>query len=200
MEIAPATVDDADAVTDLWVALADEQTAHGSHVLAEQNRGVVRDEVTRGAVTDRLLVARTDSAARERTGGANAADAEAAEGANATGAEAAEGTEGTAGADEGSTVVGFVMFAMDRGTYEMAVTQGVIQNIYVAPAYRNEGVGSELLAAAERRLEDTGAETVVLEAMAANLEARRFYRRHGYDQHRVQLEKHVDGRRDGDRQ
>ncbi|WP_415381858.1 GNAT family N-acetyltransferase [Halosimplex sp. TS25] len=151
MEIQFATVEQAEAVTDLWVELADEQTQYDSHVLADRNQSVVADELTRHAVTDRLVVA-----------------------------------------TEGDDVAGFVMFTLDRGSYEMDVTQGVVENLYVRPEYRNEGLGGELLATAERRLDDLGADTVVLEAMADNLEARRFYRRHGYDTHRVQLEKPLE--------
>jgi ribosomal protein S18 acetylase RimI-like enzyme len=151
MEIEYATVDQAEAVAEMWVALADEQTQYDSHVLGERNRSVIADELTRHAVTDRLVLARAD----------------------------------------GETV-GFVMFALDRGSYEMDVTQGIVENLYVAPEHRNEGVGGELLATAERQLDTLGADTVVLEAMADNLAARRFYRRHGYDTHRVQLEKPLE--------
>lgn len=151
MEIEFATVDQAEALTDLWVALADEQTQYDSHVLGERNRGVIADELSRHAVTDRLVIATED----------------------------------------GETV-GFVMFALDRGSYEMAVTQGVIENLFVRPEFRNQGIGSELLATAERQLDKRGADTVVLEAMTENQAARRFYRRHGYDSHRVQLEKSLE--------
>ena len=151
MEIELATVTQAETVTDLWVALADEQTQHDSHVLSERNRGSVADELARHAVTDRLAVATDDG-----------------------------------------EVVGFVMFTLDRGSYEMDVTQGVVENLYVVPDRREEGIGAELLATAERRLAALGADTVTLEAMADNLAARRFYRRHGYDTHRVQLEKPLE--------
>ncbi|WP_459194031.1 GNAT family N-acetyltransferase [Halosimplex sp. J119] len=151
MEIQFATVEQAEAVTDLWAELADEQTQYDSHVLAERNRSAVADELARHAVTERLLVA----------------------------------------VEDGETV-GFVMFTLDRGSYEMEVTQGVVENLYVRPGHRGEGVGSELLTTAERRLDELGADTVALEAMATNRDARRFYRRHGYDVHRVQLEKSLE--------
>lgn len=151
MEVEFASVDQAESVADMWVALADEQTQYDSRVLGERNRSVIADELTRHAVTDRLVVARA-----------------------------------------GEETIGFVMFALDRGSYEMEVTQGIVENIYVIPDYRGEGVGSELLRTAERRLDALGAETVVLEAMATNSDARRFYRRHGYDVHRVKLEKPLE--------
>ena len=151
MEIEFATVDQAEALTDLWVALAEEQTQYDSHVLGERNRSVVADELSRHAVTDRLVIATEDGEA-----------------------------------------IGFVMFALDRASYEMDVTQGIIENLYVRPEFRNDGIGSELLATAERQLDKRGADTVVLEAMDANMAARQFYRRHGYDPHRVQLEKSLE--------
>jgi len=150
MEIELAAVEDAETVAELWVDLASEQRQHDSHVRPGANEGVIRDELTRHAVTDRLIVARDGA------------------------------------------IVGFVMFTVDRGSYEMDVTQGIVENLYVAPEHRDEGIGSGLLAAAERRLATLGVDTVVLEAMADNLDARRFYRRHGYGSYRVKLEKPLE--------
>ena len=86
-------------------------------------------------------------------------------------------------------VVGFVMFSIESGTYEQTVTRGVVHNLFVVPEARRQGVGSALLAAAEEALAASGADVVSLEAMAANDAARRFYERHGYRTHRVELEK-----------
>lgn len=47
VHVTPATVDDVDPVTDLWIALAEGQRAHGSTLLAEENRGSVREWVAR---------------------------------------------------------------------------------------------------------------------------------------------------------
>ena len=90
-------------------------------------------------------------------------------------------------------VVGFVSFALERGAYESDETRGIVHNVYVDPDHRNRGIGGDLLAAAESALADAGASVVALEAMAANDGARRFYRRHGYAPHRVELEKRVRG-------
>jgi ribosomal protein S18 acetylase RimI-like enzyme len=86
-------------------------------------------------------------------------------------------------------VVGFVMYDLEVGRFEQAVTRGVVHNIYVAPDSRGEGIGTALLAAAEAALADAGADVVALEAMADNEDAVRFYERHGYRPHRVELEK-----------
>jgi len=137
VHVTPATVDDVDPVTDLWIALAEGQRAHGSTLLAEENRGSVREWVARSVVTAELLVARD-------------------------------------GADD---LIGFVGFALDRGGYERDRTRGVVSNLFVVPERRDEGVGADLLDAAERALREAGAEAVALEALAANDRAREFYER-----------------------
>jgi len=149
VHVTPATVDDVDPVTDLWIALAEGQRAHGSTLLAEENRGSVREWVARSVVTAELLVARD-------------------------------------GADD---LIGFVGFALDRGGYERDRTRGVVSNLFVVPERRDEGVGADLLDAAERALREAGAEAVALEALAANDRAREFYAEQGYEPHRVELTK-----------
>lgn len=89
----------------------------------------------------------------------------------------------------GDAFVGFVMYSIEGSTFERSADRGVIQNLYVVPAYRDRGVGSRLLETAERELETAGADVLTLEVMAPNEDARRFYRRHGYDSHRLTLEK-----------
>ena len=86
-------------------------------------------------------------------------------------------------------IVGFVMVTIDSGRYEQDETRGIIENIFVEPAYRNQEIGSELLAAAEELLRQAGADILALEAMADNESARQFYRAHGYTPHRIELEK-----------
>jgi len=92
----------------------------------------------------------------------------------------------------GTEIVGFVMFSVESGSYEQDVRRGVVENIYVVPARRGEGIGSALLATAERRLQNQGIDVVTLEMMAGNRQAREFYREAGYEPHRVQLEKPVE--------
>lgn len=92
---------------------------------------------------------------------------------------------------EGVTV-GFVTFGMESGRYDQAVTRGTVHNVYVEPSDRGVGIGSALLAAAERELEAVGVEAVALEAMARNDAARSFYARHGYAPHRIELEKPIN--------
>ncbi|MFB6178297.1 MAG: GNAT family N-acetyltransferase, partial [Halorientalis sp.] len=88
-------------------------------------------------------------------------------------------------------ILGFVMFGVDAQTFETTITRGTIQNLYVRPDYRNEGIGSKLLDAATANLADRNIEAVKLEVMVGNEAAERFYRRHGFDPHRIQLTKRV---------
>jgi len=89
-------------------------------------------------------------------------------------------------------LAGFVQFSVESGAYETDVRKGLVENLFVAPVHRDAGVGSELLDAAEAALAADGAEVVVLDVMAANEDARRFYRRHGYDPHRITMLKRVE--------
>jgi ribosomal protein S18 acetylase RimI-like enzyme len=89
----------------------------------------------------------------------------------------------------GEDLVGFVTFEVESGVYEQDVTRGLVENVYVVPERRDEGIGTALLGAAEDRLRERGCEAFFLEAMAANERARRFYREAGYEPHRVQFER-----------
>jgi ribosomal protein S18 acetylase RimI-like enzyme len=161
---APGT-DEVDALADLWVALARDQRRHGSHLRPADSRTAVRESIAAAVVADRVRVARDP----ERT----SPDRRAAEPA------------------PGSDVVGFVTFDVERGRYSQDAARGVVEDLYVRPGARGEGVGSALLAAAESALAAAGADVVVLEVLADNAAARRFYDRQGYRAHRVELEKPV---------
>lgn len=87
------------------------------------------------------------------------------------------------------SICGFVMFSIEHGEFEQDVTRGIVENLYVEAGSRSEGIGSQLLSAAETELYERGANVVSLGVMAANEAARRFYERHGYDVYRVEMEK-----------
>jgi ribosomal protein S18 acetylase RimI-like enzyme len=103
-------------------------------------------------------------------------------------------------ATDGDDPIGFVTFEIESGVYEQDATRGLVENIYVVPERRGEGIGSALLRAAEDRLRDRGCDTFFLEVLAANGAARRFYREAGYEPHRVQFERPAapEGSGDGD--
>lgn len=98
-------------------------------------------------------------------------------------------TDGLLIAREDDEILGFVSFHMESGAYEQDVNRGIVENIYVIPERQGEGIGTELLAAAERRLFGAGCDAIGLEVMAPNERAKEFYRRHGYEPHRVEMER-----------
>lgn len=100
------------------------------------------------------------------------------------------------GRDADDALLGFVMFAPESSQYRQDVRRGVVQNIYVHPDHRSEGVGAALLAAAETALAAKGVDVVSLDVMADNRRARAFYERQGYDPHRVTVEKAVENDKD----
>lgn len=150
MEIEAPDTTLAGAITDMWLDLAADQRAYGSHLLPDENRTQIRESVVRHIVTDSLLVAR-----------------------------------------DGDGLAGFVMFSVESGSFDQDVRRGIVENLFVAESYRNESVGGTLLDAAEADLADREADVVALEVMADNAEARSFYSDHGYDPHRLELEKAV---------
>ena len=95
-------------------------------------------------------------------------------------------------ARKAGNIVGFVMFTVERGRYEQDVKAGLVENLFVKPQARREGVGSALLGAAEERLAEAGSTTVAIETMADNANAREFYAAHGYGSHRIELEKSME--------
>lgn len=107
-------------------------------------------------------------------------------------ARADDGDDIDASTDE---ILGFVMLSSGTEVFATDVTRGTIENLYVRPPYRNRGVGSDLLAAATTALESRGVDTITLDVLAANEAARRFYRRHGYEPHRVRMERSVESDR-----
>jgi ribosomal protein S18 acetylase RimI-like enzyme len=97
--------------------------------------------------------------------------------------------EGTALVARAGSVVGFTSFEIADGVFAERVTRGRVQNLYVDPAWRDRGVGSALLDAAEAALADAGADRIAIEAMAPNEDARRLYEDRGYEPHRIEYER-----------
>jgi GNAT superfamily N-acetyltransferase len=56
----------------------------------------------------------------------------------------------------------------------------VLDELYVAPAHRGQGLGSALLAAAEDAVQHRGGELLEINVDGEDVDARRFYERHGY--------------------
>ncbi|WP_172636027.1 GNAT family N-acetyltransferase [Natronobacterium gregoryi] len=151
IEIDPATTDEIDAVTELWVRLARDQRQYDSYVRAETNRDRMRETLAAHAASDGLLVARADG-----------------------------------------TLAGFASFSVERGTLDLDATRGTLSNLYVEPAYRDYGIGTALLERAEATLAERDVDVMVLEVMADNELARRFYRDCGYETFRVTMERSLE--------
>lgn len=157
-------MDEADTLADLWVALARDQYDHGSHLAASDNRSAIYESICQHVVTNGILVARVPECDTPAAIESSVRDE--------------------------TEIVGFVMFATKTGRYEETVSVGIIENIYVVPEQREEGIGSALLTAAEDALKTDGVEVITLDVMATNGAARRFYTSHGYNAHRVTMAKH----------
>lgn len=94
------------------------------------------------------------------------------------------------GSDTGAApIVGFVTFALEQDGLDRDVTRGFVHNLYVTPEMRGQKIGGELLGAAEDALDAAGVDRIVLETLAGNEAARRFYERRGYTPHRVAYER-----------
>jgi ribosomal protein S18 acetylase RimI-like enzyme len=163
-DIASPNMDEADMLTDLWVALARDQYDYGSYLAAEDNHSAIYESICQHIVTGGLLVARIADSDFDSD------------------------DNRSTGCDHGD-VAGFVMFADKKGRYTEVVSIGVIENIYVVPDHRREGIGSALLGSAEDALRSDGVAVITLDVMAENEAARRFYARHGYDAHRITMAK-----------
>ncbi len=95
-------------------------------------------------------------------------------------------------------IVGFASFSVQQGSLELDATRGLLSNLYVLPAHRDRGIGSKLLTAVEDALADRGVEHLLLEVMAGNEHARRFYRSHGYEPFRIGMCRSIDRQSEND--
>jgi len=86
-------------------------------------------------------------------------------------------------------ITGFVMYRTEAERYEQDRSRGIL---FVEADGRGTGIGSELLRAAEDKLRENGVHSVALEVMVDNEHARQFYRDHGYEPHRLELEKPLE--------
>lgn len=57
---------------------------------------------------------------------------------------------------------------------------GTLDELYVAPAHRNQGLGADLLSAAEAWVSASGGNLLQINVDGEDIDARRFYERHGY--------------------
>ncbi|KRA83414.1 GNAT family acetyltransferase [Altererythrobacter sp. Root672] len=85
----------------------------------------------------------------------------------------------------GDTVIGTVMAGYDGH-------RGWLYSVAVKPSQQRQGVGSQMLGEAERRLADLGCGKINLQVRAGNEAVTAFYRRHGYEmEERVSMGKRL---------
>jgi GNAT superfamily N-acetyltransferase len=60
---------------------------------------------------------------------------------------------------------------------------GLLDELYVAPTHRNRGLGTALIRAAEAELVRRGGEVLEIGVDGEDVDAQRFYERHGYVDH-----------------
>lgn len=166
-----ATIDDLEFLIDQWVELVESQRAVGAHIEGEANRGTARDILAQYLAGDRVAIAKPDPDPDDP----HAEDSD---------------SEDTIHA---RPILGFVMYYVEEGVYEMDTDRGIVENIYVVPEARDQGVGSALMDHAESTLAKRGAAIVALSVMAANERGRSFYSNRGYESHRVIFERRLDG-------
>jgi ribosomal-protein-alanine N-acetyltransferase len=77
-------------------------------------------------------------------------------------------------AEEDGEIVGFAIACRERAG------RGHLVTLDVRPGRQRRGIGSELLRAIEEGLAAHGVHTLILETLAGEDGARRFYERHGY--------------------
>jgi GNAT superfamily N-acetyltransferase len=82
-------------------------------------------------------------------------------------------------AESGARLAGYLI-AVRVLSVEHQGTMGEIDEFFVVPEARGQGVGGRLLAAAECALARRGCVRLQLQLHTANSAARRFYARHGY--------------------
>ncbi|RNJ26278.1 GNAT family N-acetyltransferase [Halosegnis longus] len=148
MELTTPTASALDALVELWLDLARDQRAHGSHLCVTANENQIRESLSQRLVVGGVRIARVD--------------------------------------DE---PVGFATFYPEQGVFEQEYDRGIIENLYVTAPHRGNGIGTALLEAAVDALREGGADRIALDVLAANERARSFYRDHGFEPHRVEMER-----------
>ena len=82
-------------------------------------------------------------------------------------------------AGEGAAAVGVAVVTLRPNVWSDGPV-GLLDELYVAPAMRNQRIGSALLAGVEAVVRERGGELLEIQVDGEDTDARRFYERHGY--------------------
>jgi len=91
-------------------------------------------------------------------------------------------------AETDGTVVGFINFTIRR-TLLHSGPSGLIDELVVTRGYRGKGIGGQLIRAAVEQCKQLGCCEVEVTTEFTNADARRFYRKCGFEERGVILEK-----------
>jgi ribosomal protein S18 acetylase RimI-like enzyme len=85
-------------------------------------------------------------------------------------------------AERGGDLVGyaFVTFGMGWSSWNSGERIAELQTLSIAPTSRGHGLGSQLLAAVRDKLASTGIQYMAIGSLVSNIDAQRFYERHGF--------------------
>jgi ribosomal protein S18 acetylase RimI-like enzyme len=86
-------------------------------------------------------------------------------------------------AERGGDLVGyaFVTFGIGWSSWNSGERIAELQTLSIAPSSRGQGLGSQLLAAVRDKLASTGIQYMAIGALVSNIDAQRFYERHGFN-------------------
>jgi GNAT superfamily N-acetyltransferase len=86
-------------------------------------------------------------------------------------------------------LVGLIHFTVRR-TITHARPSGLIEELVVARGHRGRGIGKRLVAAAADKCRELGCEELEVSTEKANVRAREFYRKCGFQEDAVLMEMH----------
>ncbi len=92
-------------------------------------------------------------------------------------------------AQEGESIIGLLSYSIRPNLYH-AEEGCLIEELVVHSGERGRGIGGMLVDALLERLEGTGCAEVSVTTMPDNLQAIKFYRKHGFEDEAVYLERH----------
>jgi GNAT superfamily N-acetyltransferase len=67
----------------------------------------------------------------------------------------------------------------------------IIENVFLQEKYRSEGLGKELINEAQSWAREIGSNRLAVTAFSANINALGFYKRHGFKDYKLTLEKEI---------